>query len=557
MRNVRVRMRDGVTLATTVVLPRGDGPCPVVLVRTAYNRVWNVTADFAGRGMALVCQDCRGRYDSDGEWWPFTSEENDGADTLEWISQQPWCNGKIGMFGDSYLAFTQFHAVRQGAHRLTALNPRFMSPNCWKRAYYCDGAFSLALTWSWLCFECAGRTSEANTMPMYDVAALLRTLPLVSLDERSGREPIPYYRDYVRRFAYDAEWDRFTEHERCGQYTMPVLLTAGWYDYYPADTIRFFQNLTRRGPTREVRDSHRLLIGPWTHGVNSKSTLGELDFGPNALQENDATSRWLDCMLKERGAAAFQKAPIRVFVMGRNEWRDADEWPPKGTRFQKWYLHSGGAANGLNGNGRLDAQVAGDEKPDRYVYDPAKPVPTLGGNHSVGPYNPGLYELAMPGPFDQRPVERREDVLVFTSEPLAEDTEVIGPVTLKLHAATSARDTDFVARLVDVYPDGRAMNITEGVIRARFRDEQWERPTLLDPGRIYEYAIDLQATANVFLKGHRVRLDITSSNFPLWDRNLNTGNDPGTDTELRTAEQTIFHDRARPSCLVLPVVPRG
>ena len=292
-----------------------------------------------------------------------------------------------------------------------------------------------------------------------------------------------------------------------------------------------------------------MIIGPWTHGINYSSVLGEVDFGAEALRENDATQRWLDCLLHERAPREFQEAPIRIFVMGANLWRDEYEWPLARAHSVKYYLHEGR---------RLSTECPREaESQDGYRYDPDNPVPTLGGNHSVGPYNPGLYNFVKPGPYDQRPVETRPDVMVYTSDVLECDTEVTGPVTLKLYASSSARDTDFVARLTDVYPDGRSMNITEGVIRARFREDVWGPPKLMEPGTVYAFTVDLQVTSNVFKKGHRIRLDITSSNFPLWDRNLNTGNDPGTDTTMMVAQQTIHHDAARPSHLVLPVVGPG
>lgn len=538
-------MRDGVRLSTTVMLPPGDGPFPVVLVRSAYNRVGMRISWLFHRGIALVVQDCRGRYDSGGEWYPFVREAEDGHDTLEWIGRQPWCNGKIGMFGASYLAATQFLSAPLQSRYLAALNPQFMSGDCWKRAYYCDGAFSLALTWSWLCFECNTRTSEAAAMPMFDVAKLLRRLPILTLDEASGIGQLQSYRDYVQHNRYGKFWSPLNVIEQAAAFRVPMLLTGGWYDYYAGEAVRTFLALRQHAPTPALRDQHRLLIGPWPHGFTASSQLGDVDFGPDALVENNSAARWLDCILHGRGAAEFQKAPIRIFVMGINQWRDEYEWPLARTRFVKFHLREGG---------RLSTEAPGGEKPDRYTYDPQNPVPTLGGNHSVGAYNPGLYEFVKPGPFDQRPVESRPDVLTFTTVELSEDTEVTGPVVVTLHASSNARDTDFVARLTDVYPDGRSINITEGVIRARFREDLWGEPKLMEPGQVYEFTIDLQVTSNVFLRGHRIRLQITSSNFPLWDRNLNTGNDPATDTEMRLAEQTIYHDRERASCVVLPVV---
>jgi putative CocE/NonD family hydrolase len=546
LRHIPVPLRDGVRLATSVFLPDGSGPWPTVLVRTAYNRVGMTGAEFTSRGMAFVCQDCRGRYGSEGEWYPFIHEGTDGLDALEWLHRQPWCDGRVGMFGDSYLAATQLHLAPLASDRLTALNPRFMAGDCWKQAYYSGGAFSLGLTWSWLCFETNARTSEAAMMPLFSVRDILESLPLLSLDERSGGGVVQAYRDYVLHQAYDDHWERINTRRELSECRAPMLLTGGWYDYYAGETFANYAALVQGAPTEELRRAHRVLVGPWTHGMSSTSALGELDFGPEALCEGDSTVRWLECLLKGGRPEDFQAAPIRLFAMGRNEWRDEWEWPLARTCWTDLYLRAGGG---------LSSEPPGDEPPGGYLYDPRDPVPTLGGNHSIGPYNPGLYEMAKPGPYDQRPVEARPDVLTYTTAPLPEDTEVTGPVQVVLFASSSARDTDFVARLCDVYPDGRSINTAEGILRARFREGLWDAPKLLEPGRVHEFSIDLQATSNVFAKGHCLRLDITSSSFPLWDRNLNTGGDPATDTEMQTAQQTIHHARRFPSHIRLPVVP--
>ena len=546
LRNVKVPMRDGVQLATTIYLPLAAGRYPSVLMRTAYNRTAVQDDFFPSHGMGLVVQDCRGRYDSEGDFYPFIHEAKDGFDTLDWIGRQPWSNGAVGMFGDSYLAATQFYAATEGSPCLKTLNPRFMTSDCWKRAYYCDGAFSLGLTWSWLCFECNARVSEANFMPAYDVARLLRHLPLLTLDEASGAGIVPYYRDYVRRSAYDAEWKRISIREQFAKFTMPVYLIGGWYDYYAGEAVTTFLGLREHAPTAALRDSHRLLIGPWIHGVNSVTTLGDVDFGPEALKENDATHRWLTCLLSGGNPAEVQRAPIRVFVMGANRWQDEHEWPPARAQATPFYLRQAGA---------LSRRAPAAEAADRYTYDPNDPVPTTGGNHSIGPYNPGLWEIAKSGPYDQRSVEGRQDVLVFTSEVLEREMEVTGNVTLRLYAVSSAPDTDFVGRLTDVYPDGRSINIAEGVLRTRFREDIFGTPRLMEPGRIYPLTIDLGPTSNVFKAGHRIRLHVTSSSFPLWDRNLNTGRDPGTDTDPQCADQMVYHDPDHPSCVMLPVVP--
>jgi putative CocE/NonD family hydrolase len=547
LRNVKVAMRDGSRLSATVFLPEGDGPFPAVLVRTAYNRIGFTGQEFTARGLALVVQDCRGRYDSEGEWYPFIHEADDGLDTLTWLRQQPWCDGRVGMFGDSYLAATQFLLATTGTTGLTALNPRFMAGDCWKRAYYCDGAFSLGLTWSWLSFECSARTSEAALMPLFDVGAILRQSPLLTLDEASGAGEVQAYRDYVSHAQYGDLWRAINVRERLGEVRAPMLLIGGWYDYYAGETFLNYTALREGAASPELRDAHRVLIGPWTHGLSGSSVLGEVDFGPAALAENDITQRWLSALLTGGEPRDVLPAPIRLFVMGVNEWRDEREWPLARTRWTDYHLRAGG---------RLTPEGPGAEAPDEYDYDPRDPVPTLGGNHSIGPYNPGLYEMARPGPFDQRPIEAREDVLLYTSDPVDEDTEVTGPVTVTLYGASSAPDTDFVARLTDVHPDGRSVNVTEGVLRARFREGVWGEPELMVPGEVCAFRIDLQATSHVFRRGHRLRLQVTSSSFPLWDCNRNTGADPATDTGGQVARQTVYHDSSRPSSVRLPVVPR-
>jgi len=546
LRNARVPMRDGVTLAADIYLPEGDGPFPAVLVRTAYNRTNYFDPWFPEHGMVFMAQDCRGRYDGEGNHYPFIYETDDGEDTLNWIKAQPWCNGRIGMYGDSYLAGTQLAIGPLGDPAVTALNPRFMAGDCWKRAYYIDGAFSLALTWSWLCFEEASRVSQAALMPRFNVIEKLRHLPILTMDEAFGHTPVRAYRDYVSNNRYGPSWERINYRKDMSGYRAPTLITGGWYDNYAAESVHMYRALVEGAPTDELRKGHRLLIGPWTHGVNRQTVLGDLDFGPEARAEDGHTFRWLTTLLNGGKPEEALPAPIRIFVMGRNAWRDEYEWPLARTRWTNLYLGAGGT---------LSPQIPADPRPDRYIYDPNDPVPTLGGNHSVGPYNPGLYEHALPGPIDQRPVETRADVLTYTSDALPEDLEVTGPVVLKLYACSSAQDTDFVARLTDVYPDGRSINITDGVIRARFREDVWGEPKLMDPGTVYEFTIDLQCTSNVFLAGHRLRVNITSSNFPLWDRNLNTGNDPATDTEMQVAEQAVYHDAERPSHIVLPVIP--
>ena len=555
IRRAMVPMRDGTKLAASVWLPAAEGRYPVVLVRTAYNRVAGTPQEFIARGMGVVRQDVRGRYGSEGEFVPFDHEPEDGLDTLTWLAAQPWCDGNVGMFGASYLAGVQF-AVADGNHpALKALNPQFMSGDLWRQGYYRDGAFSLALTFSWLVLEVGSRTSEAAMTPLLDVKRFFSARPVLTLDERIG-PATPAFRDYASHWTRDDFWQARDYRPRLARCCTPVLLTAGWYDYYANENFRNYAALMEGDAPPEIKRQHRVIVGPWPHGIGG-SQLGQLDFGPEALRENDSTARWLETMLKGGTAEDFRPAPIRLFTMGVNRWRDEHEWPLARTQWTPWYLHSAGRPNSLLGDGALSPTEPSEQTTARYRFNPEEPVPTLGGNHSVGPYNPGLFDICPWGPMDQRPIERRDDVLVYTSAPLDDGLELTGPVEVTLHVSSSAPDTDFVARLCDVHPDGRSMNITEGILRARFRDRQWDRPTLMRSGEVVELHIELQPTSNVFKRGHRLRLDITSSSFPLWSPNHNTGNDPATDEECAIADQTVHHGGPRASCIVLPIIRNG
>jgi putative CocE/NonD family hydrolase len=325
---------------------------------------------------------------------------------------------------------------------------------------------------------------------------------------------------------------------------------GSWYDAFQYDTLTLFTGLRGHAMTPEARRGQKLLMGPWGHllpySVPTSKGTGDIDFGPEAeIELHAAQLRWFDHFLKGAQNGVLEEAPIRLFVMGENRWRDEQEWPLARTQFTKVYLHSKGTANSLRGNGQLSLIAPREEPVDRYVYDPQEPVPTRGGT-TLG--------MAL-GVFDQAKIEEREDVLVYTGEALTTPLEVTGPISLKLYAASSAPDTDFTAKLVDLRPDGYAQNIVEGVIRARFR-ESLSHPTFITPEKVYEYTIDLWATSHVFKAGHRLRLEVSSSNFPRYDRNPNTGHDFGVDAELRTAQQTIFHDSRYPSHLILPVIPR-
>jgi putative CocE/NonD family hydrolase len=305
--------------------------------------------------------------------------------------------------------------------------------------------------------------------------------------------------------------------------------------------------MVKQGRTSEARAGQKLVIGPWRHGNTTATKIGDLEFGPDARLDLQALQlRWMDARLKSIDNGFLQEPPVRIFVMGANRWRAEREWPLARAQYIKYYLHSDGRANTAAGGGTLDRRPPGQEPADTFEYDPANPVPTRGGNLLGAP--------APAGPFDQREVEKRPDVLVFSTPPLDADLEVTGPVTVTLFAASTARDTDFTAKLVDVHPDGAAYNLVDGIVRARYRESS-AAPALIDPGVVYSYPIDLWSTSNVFKKGHRIRIEISSSNFPRFDRNPNTGGTFGTDTTLVKATQTIHHDARRPSHITLPIIP--
>ena len=569
IRQISVPMRDGVKTAATIFLPREEGVYPVVLQRTPYNRLgWiNGAEEWAKSGYIFICQDVRGRYDSEGEFDFLSQESNDTPDTVAWIRRQSWCNGKVGMMGPSYLGCAQFYGVTRGTggENPDALIPTFFGGNAWKHGFYNGGPLSLFLA-AGLNFECGARTGSSATMRFFNMERFCRHLPLRTMDVASGGGEIPLWRAFMEHPTYDDFWSKYGTDRAYEKFTMPTLIIGGWYDYYPAQAISQWAHISAAAKARNSQTKHCLLIGPWGHhhGVEpTKDGQRVLDFGPAAgLDEQRIYHAWFDRVFKglsptDKGGVATDglgERPIRFFVMGRNVWKDADEWPPVGVRNVEYFLHSGGSSNTLRGDGSLSFEAPKTEPSDRFVYDPENPVPSHGGNHSVGPWSDSYKKLIWNGPTDRRALEERQDILVYSTVPLEEDLEVTGNILLKLWAASSACDTDFVGRLVDVHPDGRAVNITEGVVRARYREGDGAHPKLITPGEPLEYTIDLQATSNVFLKGHSVRLEVTSSNFPLWDRNLNNGEHPNESTTMKVATQTILHDAAHPTRLVLPVL---
>lgn len=400
----------------------------------------------------------------------------------------------------------------------------------------------LAKAMNWLTVEIGELQTGIKSLPLKDFLPFTRNQVALSILEHIKRG---MDREFVDALSMKGKYDRITT---------PTLHIGGWYDLFLQGTIDNFVNMRSEGGSPEARQS-KLIIGPWQH-LDHGHIVGEADFGEEANSASVDLAglqlRWFDHYLKGNETGISSEAPIRLFVMGENVWRDEQEWPLSRTQYINYYLHSHGNANTLHGDGVLSTNPPDSESPDSYTYDPLDPVVTKGGAIMILPdFNGGV--------FDQREVESRGDVLVYSTPELEEDTEVTGPVTVRFWASSSARDTDFIARLVDVHPDGYARNMTDGIIRARFRNAgKGEEPSLLEPGKAYLYEIDMWSTSNVFKKGHRIRLDITSSCFPRWDRNPNTGHDFGEDQEkdVVVARQTVHHDADHPSMIVLPIIPR-
>lgn len=571
--DVPATMRDGVVLRANVFRPDdGDvGRYPVLLMRLPYGKDFPLgssllnPAQVARRGYVVVVQDVRGTFTSEGDFDPMRNEDTDGADTVAWAAALPGANGVVGMFGGSYMGFTQWAAARESPPALRAMVPliTWADPN--EGVFSRNGVFELGLEASWLLqrgLDVVSRRHRGNAVdlgrafaslaheydqlanagyaetPLQGFGPLARlNLDLPATEGLVRREDLAFQESARVTPAYEAA-------------PIPMLHIGGWYDIFLNGTIRNFNAMRERGNPDQY-----LVIGPWSH-TSFTSIVGDLDFGFGAgaalvdLQLDLVSLHVLffDYYLKQMPNGFTQWPRVKYFMMGANSWRASETWPPADMRQETWYLHSAGHANSASGGGLLSPEAPAAEPADSFVYDPENPVPTVGGSTLMHP-------LFRAGALDQQTIETRDDVLVFTSAPLERPLVLAGPVTARLYVATDGPDTDFVARLVDVYPDGRAMTLTDGVTRMRYREGIESPAGLIEPGRVYEIIVNLWATAVTFLPGHQVRLDVTSSNFPRWERNPNTGEDPSLATTWRVASQTVLHDAEHPSHVVLPVLP--
>lgn len=591
-RDVMVPMRDGVHLATDVYLPTKDGKViegkyPTILTRLPYNKKGcsGYAPYFANNGYVFVGQDCRGCYQSEGDWHMLTDDGPDGVDTAAWIAKQPWSNGEIGMMGTSYFGGTQHAMAMAKAPQLKTVIPVDAMSNLGYASMRNGGAFELRF-WNWIMLN-AGRASRQAQDP--GTAAILKEMAenrksyLDQLPLRYGTTPLkltPAHESWLieamKHGANDDYWRQNNIIDYPQDYKdIPVYLVGGWYDSWASNTTA---NYTALAPT--IKGPVYMIMGPWIHNQQSHSAHGQVDFGADAAISDPLGWRlqWFDHWLKHQdntvGTADPYKSKVRIFVMGKGDghltkdgklfhggaWRDEHEWPLARTQYTAFHLQA---------DGRLTEDKPSSEKNSTsFVFDPENPVPTIGGNISSGD------GIMLPGAYDQRggehiwnmqdpiPLSARNDVLVFQTEALQQEVEVTGEIVVKLWASSTAVDTDFTAKLIDVYPPssdfpgGFDLGIGDGIVRTRFRDSLKEEK-LMEPGKAYPMTIKLYPTSNVFKKGHRIRVDISSSNFPRFDVNPNTGEPLNDNRRVQTATNTVHHDASHPSHILLPVIPSG
>jgi putative CocE/NonD family hydrolase len=577
-RDLMVPMRDGVRLRTDIFRPAGPGPFPTLVSRYPYvademTDAGNILV--AQQGYAVVWQHCRGRYGSEGVFYPFRDDGPDGYDTVEWAAAQPWSNGRVGSFGASYGGMQAWATAVTRPPHLVAIAP---VSSAWSYfglniMYWAQGVMGLGFGLMWTgqmtTWE-AVRSGTPQPLPAFErleramkemasdpdafmkaameqvavMTDLLARRPLRGIPELA--ELAPWWRDWCDHDdPRDAFWRRQHAKDHLDDLAVPIFHMTGWYDLFTGGVVEGFADLRRYGADEQLRDTHRLVVGPWSH-VPGVPPRPDLPTGPDQtdmydMREGSPLMEFLGHHLRGDHPDYGERPPVRVFVMGANRWREDSQWPPAGTRLTSYWMHSAGGANTLDGDGTLSLVPPTLEPADSFVYDPADPVPGaigvgLGGGPEIEPTATG----------------RRADVLVYTTPPLAEDLEVVGPVTLKLWASSSVSDTDFTAKLIDVFPDGTAQALSQGVVRTRYATAQ-----PVTPGAIHQFDISVGATANVFRAGHRIRLHVSSSEFPTYELNPNTGARLTHDPSGRTvpATQRVFHDPDHPSALVLPVQP--
>lgn len=544
-RDVRIPMKDGITLSADLYLPDDEGSYPAIVVRTPYLKQTDVIFQngnyFAKNGYAVVYVDVRGRGDSEGTFDAYFQEADDGYDTIEWVAKQSWCTGEIGTMGGSYLGRIQWlTALKKPPSLKTMIAAVTPSDPFVEWPTGIPTPFHLC----WLYMVSGKVMQNVNLLNWEDI---YNHLPLQTMDERTGKI-IDRWREEFEHPYLDDWWKRICYQDKFDQIDLPVLHISGWYDDEQVGTPLNFHGMTTKGATEFACRNQKMIMGPWPHQINKSTKIGDIDFGPDAVIDlNGYMLRWFDYWLKGKETGIMKEPAVKMFVMGENKWRDEQEWPLARTIWTKYYLHSHGRANSRFGDGKLSTSDSfkNQSEADEYIYDPADPVPFITDATSA----------QIGGPDDYSAVERRDDVLVYTTEVLEEELEVTGPVKMELFASSSAKDTDFMVKLLDVWPNGYAQRLTDGMVRARFR-EGMENPSLIEPGKVYKYEIDCWNTSHVFKKGHQIRVEIASSAFPKYDRNPNTGEELGKTANMVKAEQKVYHNEEYPSAIILPVIPR-
>lgn len=561
-RGVSVPMRDGVALSTDLYFPKTDQKAPAILIRTPYKKEMGELdgKHYARRGYGVAIQDCRGRFGSSGTWEPFVNEKQDGYDTVEWLAAQSWCSGKVGMIGGSYLGWVQWWAASQNPPHLVTIIPNVSPPDPFYNIPYEYGSFFLlgAIWWADVVEqEATGDLSGAAMSKISEkkYGKLLSALPVIDLDKAVLGKENKYWRTWIAHNTSDEYWARANFLDSLKNTRIPVFHQSGWFDGDGIGSKLNYSAMASHG-----HPNQKLILGPWGHQSEASRRIGDWDFGPQAAIDLPREYlRWFDYWLKDVDNGIAKEPLVRLFVMNSNEWVTGDKYPLPQTKFEKWYLSGAGHANTLSGDGNLTReQPPADSPPDKYTYDPADPTP-----------NPSYYEETEEEEKREKSQEavkkiakehrnkvtaQRQDMLVYTTDPFEAEYSFAGPISGVLHASTTAKDTDWFARLVLVEEDGEATPLVESRLRARYRNSM-SKPELLEPGKSYEYSLDLWQTGITVKKGQRLRMEIASANFPLFSRNLNTGGHNEKETNFIKADQTIYHDAKRPSHVLLPMIP--
>lgn len=560
--NVGVRTRDKVKLATNIYRPKAEGKFPVILVRTPYKKEMaeHLARSYARRGYVCAVQDCRGRFGSEGVWEPFVNEPKDGYDAVEWLAAQPWSNSKVGMIGGSYVGWVQWWAARERPPHLVTIIPNVAPPDPFFNVPYEYGVFFIRLAIWWADVLESNATADISGATMSKIGEkkygkLLQSLPVIDLDVKILGKKNPYWRKWIDHPSNDAYWEQANFLDSLKDVRIPVFHQSGWFDADGIGTKLNYLKMKSFG-----HPNQKLVVGPWGHADTASRRIGDLDFGPQALLDLQRDYlRWFDFWLKGIDNGIIKEPLVKVFAMGSNKWLEDSVYPLSYTQFQKWYLTSGGRANTSKGDGLLSPNVPPKDAPhDAYVYNPGDPTP-----------NPDFYERSEEDEKKERAQEdikkeeeanhekvtqARQDILVYQTKPLEKPLTFAGPLSAVLCASTSARDTDWFMRLVWIQKNGKTFPLAEGKIRARFR-KSMKNPELLEPGKIYEYTLDLWHTGISIPAGDSLRVEVASASFPYFSRNLNTGGQNEKETKFVAADQKIYHNAAYASHILLPVIP--